>query len=93
MREKVSVSNPNRPTRSTDHDPARSQAATSSAWPGMRNRLALVGVALMLLSLLAGGVSVTHLETHDAIKIIAVAIFVCSMVALAIGMVGDDRRE
>jgi uncharacterized membrane protein YgdD (TMEM256/DUF423 family) len=60
-----------------------------------RARLAFTGIALLLLSLLTGGASLSTLPTTwaDFVKIVAVALFVGSMVALSLGMIGDARRR
>jgi hypothetical protein len=61
----------------------------------MRTKLAFAGVSLMLLSVLAGGLSFTHAATpyDDLAKIVSVALFVGAMIAFAVGMIGDTRRH
>ena len=60
-----------------------------------RGRLAIVGVTLLILSLLIGGAGLGHSITNwaELTKVIAVALFVTAMVALAMGMIGDNFRR
>jgi hypothetical protein len=73
-------------------EPRNDQPETPS---NVRGRLAFVGVALLFISLLTGGASLSEIKPawSELIKILAVALFVGSMVALALGMIGDARRR
>lgn len=61
----------------------------------MRGRLAFTGVALLLLSLMSGGASFSTLPPtwSEFAKVVAAALFVGSMIALTLGMIGDARRR
>jgi len=73
----------------TDRYPARTRGENARA------RLAFTGVALLMVSLLTGGASLSSVPADwtDFGKIVAVALFVVAMVALSLGMVGDARRR
>ncbi len=73
--------------------PDRSAFRTPTA--NARARLAFTGIALLLLSLLTGGASLSSLPPTwgDFAKIVAVALFVVSMIALSLGMIGDAHRR
>lgn len=83
--------------RSTSSSPLNVRVANerSSATPSHRGRLAIVGVALLAMSILVGGAGWNNTITNwaDLTKVIAVALFVAAMVALAMGMIGDSFRR
>lgn len=60
-----------------------------------RARLAFVGIALLFLSLLSGGASLSTLPPtwSEVAKVVAAALFVGSMIALTLGMIGDAQRR
>ena len=57
MRERVSFSPPPPNTRTADDDLMRSSRTATPPWTGVRGRFVVVAVAMLFVSLLAGGVS------------------------------------
>lgn len=60
-----------------------------------RNRLALMGCVLLVLSGVVGGAAGGHLapDLGQMVFVVAVALFVVAMLTLAFGMIGDARRR
>ena len=58
-----------------------------------QNRVSAIGVAMLILSILLGtaGTHLAHISP-EIVKVVAVVIFVGSMLALAMGMIGETYR-
>lgn len=73
----------------------RSQPSNDQPSHRGRNRLALMGCVLLVLSGLLGGTAVSRLtpDLGQMTFVGAVALFVAAMLTLAFGMIGDARRR
>ncbi len=73
----------------------RSQPSNGQPSHRGRNRLALMGCVLLILSGLLGGTAVSRLtpDMGQMTFVGAVALFVAAMLTLAFGMLGDARRR